>query len=122
MIKISHADIRVTNLRLRAFIGIKPEEQNNLQDVVINIRLSYSASEAAFGDKIESALNYRSITKAVIEFVDGNSFQLLERLTNDILNLVMTDSRVQNAEVRVEKPHALRFADSVSISFTGFRK
>ena len=121
MITISNALVRVTNLRLRAYIGIKPDEQTNLQDIIINIRLSYLADEAVSQDRIEKALNYRSITKAVINFVDGRRFQLLEKLTDEVLKLVMTDSRVHDAEVRIEKPHALRYADSVSVTLSGHR-
>ena len=37
------ATIRIKNLRLRTYVGIKEEEVNNRQDVVINARLVYDA-------------------------------------------------------------------------------
>ncbi|WP_405023286.1 dihydroneopterin aldolase, partial [Marinospirillum sp.] len=40
------ARVRIKNLLLRAYIGIKEEEINNQQDVVINVELTYDASEA----------------------------------------------------------------------------
>ena len=46
---------------------------------------------------------------------------LLERLTQEILDLVMAHPSVQYAEVEVDKPHALRFAESVSITLASHR-
>lgn len=115
------ARIRVKDLRLRTFIGIKEEEINNKQDVLINLTILYPAVDAVRDNDIEHALNYRTITKAIISHVEGNRFALLERLTQEILDLVMTHQAVRYAEVEVDKPHALRFAESVSITLAGHR-
>ena len=115
------ARIRVKDLRLRTFIGIKEEEINNKQDVLINLTILYPAVDAVRDNDIEHALNYRTITKAIIAHVEGNRFALLERLTQEILDLVMTHEAVRYAEVEVDKPHALRFAESVSITLAGHR-
>ncbi|WP_220802415.1 dihydroneopterin triphosphate 2'-epimerase [Pseudomonas sp. NCCP-436] len=115
------ARIRVKDLRLRTYVGIKEEEINNKQDVLINLTILYSAEDAVQVNDIEHALNYRTITKAIIAHVEGNRFALLERLTQEILDLVMTHQAVRYAEVEVDKPHALRFAESVSITLAGHR-
>ena len=70
---------------------------------------------------IDHALNYRTITKAIIAHVEGNRFALLERLTQELLDLVMSNESVLYAEVEVDKPHALRFAESVSITLAASR-
>ena len=115
------ARIRVKDLRLRTYIGIKEEEINNKQDVLINLTILYPAVDAVEVNDIEHALNYRTITKAIIAHVEGNRFALLERLTQEILDLVMSHESVRYAEVEVDKPHALRFAESVSITLAGHR-
>ena len=115
------ARIRVKDLRLRTFIGIKEEEILNKQDVLINLTILYPAQEAVQGNVIDQALNYRTITKAIIHHVEENRFALLERLTQEILDLVMAHPSVQYAEVEVDKPHALRFAESVSITLASHR-
>ena len=115
------ARIRVKDLRLRTFIGIKEEEINNKQDVLINLTILYPAVDAVRDNDIDHALNYRTITKAIIAHVEGNRFALLERLTQEILDLVMSHESVRYAEVEVDKPHALRFAESVSITLAGHR-
>ncbi len=40
------AIIRIKNLRLRTFIGIKEEEIANRQDVVVNVAIHYPADKA----------------------------------------------------------------------------
>ena len=115
------ARIRVKDLRLRTYIGIKEEEINNKQDVLINLTILYPAVDAVQVNDIDHALNYRTITKAIIAHVEGNRFALLERLTQEILDLIMTHQAVRYAEVEVDKPHALRFAESVSITLAGHR-
>ena len=115
------ARIRVKDLRLRTFIGINEDEILNKQDVLINLTILYAAADAVRDNDIDTALNYRTITKAIIRHVEGNRFALLERLTQEILDLVMDNPRVNYAEVEVDKPHALRFAESVSITLAGSR-
>ncbi len=60
------ARIRVKDLRLRTYIGIKEEEVLNKQDVLINLTILYAAHQAVAENAIERALNYRTITKAII--------------------------------------------------------
>lgn len=115
------ATVRIKNLRLRTFIGIKDEEINNQQDVLINVCLTYDAGAAVSSNEIASALNYRTIAKQIIVHVDGKRFALLERLTHEVLGIVMEHQAVQWARVEIDKPHALRYADSVSVSLEAQR-
>ncbi|NHN76012.1 dihydroneopterin triphosphate 2'-epimerase [Azotobacter chroococcum] len=116
------ARIRVKDLRLRTYIGIKEEEILNKQDVLINLTVLYPAVGAVRDNVIDQALNYRTLTKAIIRHVEENRFALLERLTQEILDLVMGHPSVRYAEVEVDKPHALRFAESVSITLAAHRQ
>lgn len=115
------ARVRIKNLLLRAYIGIKEEEINNQQDVVINACLTYDASDAIDRNEISAALNYRTITKQIIGHVDGQRFALLERLTHEVLAIVMEHQAVTWARVEIDKPHALRYAESVSVTLEATR-
>lgn len=110
------ATIRVRNLRLRTYIGFNPEEREKPQDIVIQITIRHRVEQAAFADDIDAALNYKTITKAVIHHVEKGRFLLLERLVNDVLCICSSDASVEHASVTIDKPHALRFADSVSVT------
>jgi D-erythro-7,8-dihydroneopterin triphosphate epimerase len=117
----SLATIRIKNLRLRTYIGIKEDEIQNQQDIIVNVVIRYAADRAVQFNQIDEALNYRTITKKLIAHVDNGRFALLERLTRELLEIVMSHEQVQAADVEVDKPHALRFSDSVSVTLSAKR-
>ena len=112
----SFAMINVKNLSLRTFIGFNPEEKVKKQDVVLNIEIKYAIGGNVFQDHIEDALNYKVITKKVIQHVEQGSFLLLEKLTSDVLRICSDHPSIDSSRVTIDKPQALRFADSVSLT------
>lgn len=118
---LDEAEINISNLRLRTYIGFNPEETEKKQDVVINASIRYPATQACQSDSELQALDYKVITKAVIQLVESGRFKLLEKLTADVLELIMAYEQVSACRVSIEKPHALRFADSVSITLRAQR-
>ncbi|TLU66948.1 dihydroneopterin triphosphate 2'-epimerase [Thalassotalea litorea] len=118
---MEQARIDIINLRLRTFIGFNPEELTKQQDIVINAQIYYPAMSACESDEESKALNYKTITKQMIAHVEDGHFKLLEKLTSDLLAIAMEPKIVSHATVQVEKPHALRFADSVSLTLSAKR-
>lgn len=108
--------IIIKNLLLRGIIGINPDERVNKQDILINLVLEIDIRPAAESDAIADAVNYKSITKRIIQHVEDSSDFLVEKLATDMARIVLTEFEgVHKALVRVEKPGALRFADSVGV-------
>lgn len=112
------AKIRITNLKLRTVIGTYDWEREVKQDVVINVTIDCDATKAAATDQLEHAVDYKAITKKIIHDVEASQFFLLEKLADMILKIVTAHPGVQAATVRVDKPQALRFADSVSVELS----
>jgi D-erythro-7,8-dihydroneopterin triphosphate epimerase len=112
----NNATITIRNLRLRTFIGFNPEEMQKMQDVVINIEIRYRLDPSALDDRVDGALNYKTITKQVIEHVESGRFLLLEKLVADVLDICSRAPQITFSRVTIDKPHALRFADSVSLT------
>ncbi|MBN1821404.1 MAG: dihydroneopterin aldolase [Prolixibacteraceae bacterium] len=110
------AIIRVKNLLIRTYIGFNPEELVNKQDVIINLEIDADIPKNALdSDEPDGIYDYKTVTKNVISLVQEGRFKLLEVLTQKILDLIMEDKKVKWARVEVDKPHALRFAESVSV-------
>ena len=107
--------IFIKDLLLRGIIGINEDERVNKQDIVINITIFADTRKAAVTDDIADAVNYRTITKRIIEHVEGSADFLVEKLVNDIARIILTEFAAERVIVRVEKPGALRFAQSVGI-------
>lgn len=110
------ARIKVKNLLLRTYIGFNPEELVNKQDVIINFEIETEIPHKTLEvDEPVDILDYKTITKKVISLVQDGRFKLLEVLTQKILDLILEDKKAKWARVEVDKPHALRFAESVSL-------
>ncbi len=107
--------IIIKDLLLRGIIGINPDERVKKQDILLNFTLYTDISQAAESDDINDAANYKEISKRVIDFVESSSFLLVERLVTEIARLILTEYPISRVQVRVEKPGALRFAQSVGI-------
>jgi dihydroneopterin aldolase/D-erythro-7,8-dihydroneopterin triphosphate epimerase len=107
--------IQIVDLLLRTIIGINEDERRNQQDVLINITLYADTQAAGMSDDISDAVNYRTITKDVIQLVEDSQFYLVEKMATEIVAICLRDPRVERARVRVEKPGALRFARSVGV-------
>ncbi len=110
--------ILIKNLLVRGILGIKPEEREKKQDIVINLDLEADLSLAGASDAIDDAVNYRSVTKDVIDLVEHASFHTVEKLATEIARIAVTGYAVRSATVTVEKPGALRFAESVGVTVT----
>ncbi len=108
--------IKIENLRLRTIIGIYDWEKENRQDLVINVTIDFDGRKAAESDSIDDTLDYKAINKKIISFVETNDFNLLEGVAGGICDIVFEYPVVKWASVKVEKPGALRFADSVSVT------
>lgn len=107
--------IIIKDLLVRGIIGINDEERVNKQDILINIVMFADTRPAAKSDRIDDAINYRTITKHIINHVESSSVFLIEKLVSDIARIILTEYGVERVQVRVEKPSALRFADSVGV-------
>ena len=114
--------IRVKDLRLRPIVGVNEWERKVRQDVVINLAIEPRTESSAESDELSETSDYKAIAKRIIESVEKTEFQLLERLAGHILDLVFEDPTVGRAAVEIDKPHALRFADSVSVELERSRE
>lgn len=113
--------IHIRDLLVRCIIGIYPEERENPQDVYINVTLHANFEQACHSDGIDDTVNYKSIKKKIFEFVENSSYNLIEKLAEEIAQICLEDQRVARADVMVDKPGALRFARSVAVEITRSR-
>jgi D-erythro-7,8-dihydroneopterin triphosphate epimerase len=112
------ATITIKNLRLRTIIGIYEHERKNRQDIILNITIDFDDTEAARTDDVADTVDYKTIKKQIIALVEKSSYNLIEKLVAEVASLIMQDEKVESTTVEIDKPHALRFADSVSIKKT----
>jgi len=110
--------IRIKNLRLRTTIGINDWERELLQDVILNIEFGFDSDAAVKSDDIQDTVDYKSLKRKIIKHVEESKVFLLEKMADDVLNIIFKDPKVLHAKVEVDKPNALRYTDSVSVVAT----
>lgn len=108
--------ILIKDLVVRGIIGINPDERVNRQDILVNIVMWADTTRAAATDDIDDAVNYKTITKRIIAHLEEGEPMLVERAVQEVADICLEDQRVEQVEVTLEKPGALRFARSVGIS------
>ena len=111
--------IRINDLHLRVFIGTHPWERKNKQDLILNLAICYDASKASRSDHFKDALDYEVLADRVTRAVQRSRHHLLEKLAAKVLDVVLAaDPRVTGAWVRIDKPHAIGEARSVSFELS----
>ena len=107
--------ILIKDLLIRGIIGIHDWEREKKQDILINIVIEADCRPAGLSDDFKDAVDYRAVTKKVLVLVENSSFFLVEKLAGEIAEICLEDERVEMARIRVEKPGAVRFSQSVGV-------
>ena len=107
--------IVIRDLLIRGIIGINEWEREKEQDILINLDVYVDARPAGSSDDVADALNYRTLTKDILAYVEGSEHFLVEALATEIARIAVVEHGAERVTVRVEKPGALRFAGSVGV-------
>ncbi len=105
----------IKDLLARGIIGVNDWEREKAQNILINITAFTDTRRAAETDKLADCLDYRALAKKVQAHAESVSRFTVEALANDLAKLCLQEKGVQKVIVRVEKPGAVRFANSVGV-------
>jgi FolB domain-containing protein len=105
----------IKDLLVRGIIGITDWERRLPQDILINIILYVDLHEAGQSDNIEDCVNYSFVAKKVFAHAENAQRYTVEALAADIATICLEEKGVVRVWVRVEKPVAVRFAQSVGV-------
>ncbi len=110
----------IKDLLVRGIIGISERERSQKQDILINIVLYGDISKAGQSDAIHDCINYRTVAKKTIAYVERAARYTVEALASDLARLCLEEAGVEGVRIRVEKPGAVRFAHSVGVEIERF--
>ena len=105
----------IKNILARGIIGINEWERDKPQDILINIDLFTAPRNQAESDDANEIIDYSEVTKKVLRHAETAKRYTVEALANDIAKICLEDTRVLKVTVRVEKPGAVRFAQTVGV-------
>jgi FolB domain-containing protein len=107
--------IIIKNLLARGIIGVNDWEREKPQDILINIEIEADLRQAGETDEIEHTVNYRTVAKNAIALAETAGKQTVEALAHAIAAAALDSELARRVRVRVEKPGAVRFAESVGV-------
>lgn len=112
--------IYIRNLSQEILIGINPEERINKQQVLVNVTLEVDCTKPCKSDDINDAVDYSVIHDEIVSLMNDTHFDLIETLAEQVSQLCLRKSGVDSALVCIDKPEALKYAESVAVEI--FRK
>lgn len=110
--------IHIRDIELKCIIGINDEERKVMQNVLINITLHTNLSLAGNTDNINCTVNYKAVKQRILGLVENSRYFLVEALAENIARECLSFDKVEQVDVLVEKPGALRFARTVGVEIS----
>ena len=107
--------VYLRDLKIDTVIGIYDWERRVRQTIHLDIELATDISKAAASENIEDTLNYKAVSKRIIEFVSTSEFQLVETLAERICELIRTEFDVPWVRLTLNKKGAIRGATDVGV-------
>ena len=105
----------IKNLVARGIIGLNDWEREKPQEILINITVYTDIRKAGETDDVAYSVNYRTLAKKMLHHAETAARLTVEALAEDLARLCLEEPNVQKVSVRVEKPGAVRFAQSVGV-------
>ena len=111
------ARISIVDLEVQYHIGVSEQERAQPQRLLLTIEMSVDFTAAAQSDRVEQTINYQAVADELLQFGQGRSWQLLEKLVSNIADRVITKYRPESVFVEAKKfviPQARYVAVSVT--------
>ncbi|NLA93214.1 MAG: 2-amino-4-hydroxy-6-hydroxymethyldihydropteridine diphosphokinase [Spirochaetales bacterium] len=114
--------IFIRDLAVNAIIGINDWERVQEQPILINVTLFGDISAVGSSDNLEEGVNYRTVAKKLIAHTQSAQRFTVEALATDLARLCLEEEGVQKVTMRVEKPGAVRYSESVGVEIERTRE
>lgn len=105
----------IKNLLARGIIGVHDWERKRAQNILINITMFTDTRHAGQTDNLDDCINYSTMSKKVLAHAENINRLTVEALANDLAKICLEEKSVHKVIVSVEKPGAVRFAESVGV-------
>jgi 2-amino-4-hydroxy-6-hydroxymethyldihydropteridine diphosphokinase len=105
----------IEGLEIEALIGIYDWERRVRQPLQFDIEMAFDNRRPAASDAIADTLDYKAVSKRLIEFVSQSGFGLVETLAERCATLIIQEFAVAHVRLKLSKPGAVRGARAVGV-------
>ena len=102
-------------LEIECVIGIYDWERKIKQPIVLDIEMGFDNRKPAATDDIADTLDYKAVSKRLIQFVSESDFGLVETLAERCCAIILGEFGVQNVKLKLSKVGAVRGARAVGV-------
>jgi len=102
-------------LEIETIIGIYDWERVTKQTIILDIEMAFDIQKAAETDDIQYALDYKTVSRRIISFVEASQFFLVEKLISEIAGLIRNEFNVPWVKITLNKKGAISGASDVGI-------
>ena len=114
--------VYIRELEIETIIGIYDWEREQKQIVCLDLEMAWDIKPAAATEDISKTLDYKAVSKSLIEFIGNARFLLVETMAEEIARKVIDDFGVSSLKLRVGKPGAVTGARDVGVIIERARK
>jgi len=100
---------------IQEIIGIHEHEKTKKQKIKFNIVINVNQNTVPDEKDIKSIVDYEKITNKLENLVKNKKYNFLESLAEDSFKEIFEDKRINSVEIKIEKPDAIKNADSVGV-------
>jgi len=105
----------VRELRIDTVIGIYDWERDIKQPVILDLEMGTDVRKAAATDRIDDAIDYKAVSKRLIQFVGESKFQLVETLAERCADIIIGEFGVPWVRLSINKIGAVTGARDVGV-------
>ncbi|CAH5459965.1 bifunctional dihydroneopterin aldolase/7,8-dihydroneopterin epimerase [Enterobacter sichuanensis] len=105
----------IEQLSVITTIGVYDWEQTIEQKLVFDIEMGWDNRKSAKSDDVNDCLSYADISETVIAHVEGQRFALVERVAEEVAELLLSKFNSPWVRIKLSKPGAVARAANVGV-------
>ena len=105
----------IEQLEVITTIGVYDWEQSIKQKLILDIEMAHDNRVAGKSDNVVDALDYAKVSSAVLYHIESGRFLLVERVAEEVAELIMSQFAVPWVKIRLTKPGAVVQASGVGV-------
>tara|TARA_Y100000590_G_scaffold194122_1_gene220581 strand:+ start:160 stop:588 length:429 start_codon:yes stop_codon:yes gene_type:complete len=105
----------IKDFTIKEIIGIHNHEKIKKQKIKFNIIIDVDQNSIPDENNIRSIVDYEKITKKLENLAKNKNYNFLESLAEDSFKEIFEDKRINSAKIKIEKPDAIKGAESVGV-------
>lgn len=106
----------IKGLNVITRIGANDWEQQIMQRLLLDISIPVDFADCE--DKLERTLDYDKLCTAATQWLEQQSFQLIESVANNLALFIKNEFKLDGITITVHKPQAIKNAQSISVTAT----